>query len=127
MTHSFPARRPSDPMSRHRVPYLNHTSNQVPTAKFSSYWAPFCCSLCVTSKRKSFHSFRHSFRDHADFMPLLVRLTLEGRSRKDVYGSRPGLAELKKWNDQVEYPDLNLDLVRAHFRKLRSKIGRAHV
>jgi hypothetical protein len=49
-------------------------------------------------------------------MPDLVRLTLMGRSRKDVYGSRPGLPELKKWSDKVEYPDLNLDLVRAYFR-----------
>lgn len=102
--------------SRHLFPALNHTSNQGPTGKFSSYWAPFTRSLGVTSERKSFHSFRHCFRNQADMMPELVRLTLMGRSRKDVYGSRPALPELEKWSDKVEYPDLDLDLVRAYFR-----------
>src|SRR3546814_15571961 len=97
--------------ARQLFPDLNHRSNQGPTGKFSSYWGPFTRSLGVTSERKSFHSFRHCYRNQADMMPELVRLTLMGRSRKDVYGSRPGLRDLKKWSDQAEYPALKLHLL----------------
>jgi len=107
--------------SRHLFPDLNHTSNQGPTGKFSSYWGPFTRSLGVASQKKSFHSFRHCFRDQADMMPELVRLPLMGRSRKDVYGGRPGLPMLKEWNDKVRYPGLNLDLVWSYFRNLKSQ------
>jgi hypothetical protein len=102
--------------SRYLFPHLNHTSNQSPTGKFSSYWGPFTRSLGVASTKKSFHSFRHCYRNQADMMPELVRLTLMGRSWGDVYGSPPDLPELKKWNDRIEYPGLDLDPVRAHFR-----------
>src|SRR3546814_19173186 len=60
-------------------------------------------------------------------MPELVRLTLMGRSRRDVYGSRTGLRELKKWRDKVEYPDLNLNLVAAYFsgsRGIQNRLAR---
>ena len=95
---------------------MNHASAQGPAAKFSSYWGPFSRSLGIASDRKTFHSFRHNYRDQADMMPELVRLTLMRRSRKDVYGSRPGLTELKKWNDRVDYLGLDVDLVRRYFR-----------
>jgi hypothetical protein len=101
--------------SRYLFPDLNHTSNQVPTAKFSSYWGPFTRSLGVVSTKKSFHSFRHCYRNKADMMPELVRLTLMGRSWGDVYGSAPDLPVLKEWNDKVDYPGQDLGLVRAYF------------
>src|SRR3546814_4291061 len=66
--------------SRHLFPDLNHRSNQGPTGKFSSYWGPFTRSLGVTSERKSFHSFRHCYRNKEDMMPELVRRSEEHTS-----------------------------------------------
>jgi integrase len=96
----------------HRLlfPELRPTSYGSRTAAWSKYWGRHARELGVTDKRKTFHSFRHGFKDAARaVMPEEHHDAITGHANGSVgreYGLGVPLKVLAESMAKVRYPEL---------------------
>ncbi len=95
----------------HLFPNLPHRRGEHPTRALSKWLNRYLDYLGITDKRKTFHSFRHSFKEACDNAGItkVISDRLTGHASSDVsgmYGEGPNITTLHEALKKLPFPTL---------------------